>query len=56
MFALEKKAYGVWRRYVVCARRQPLEKVRKALKESGRWRVVYTAATVENYRSARKAA
>ena len=41
MYALEKRERNSWRRYALCNRRWPLDKVKKQLTPESRWRVIY---------------
>ena len=48
MYALEKRLRdNTWRRYAVCGRRKPLEKVAAGLNTTGIWRVVNTTGEIE---------
>ena len=56
MYALEKHTRNVWQRYAVCSRRWPLDRVVKALSDSGEWRVVYAADALSELLSRKRAA
>ncbi|MBQ9721169.1 MAG: hypothetical protein IJQ98_11590 [Oscillospiraceae bacterium] len=56
MYALEKHSKNGWRRYAVCERRKPLDKVRKAMRDAKRWRVVYVFGSVAELPAATRAA
>lgn len=41
MYALEKREQKNWRRYALCNRRWPLDRVKHGLPDETKWRVVY---------------
>lgn len=48
MYALEKRLRdNTWRRYAVCGRRKPLEKVAAGLNTTGIWRVVSISVEID---------
>ncbi len=41
LYALEKREQKNWRRYALCNRRWPLDRVKHGLPDETKWRVVY---------------
>ena len=41
MYALEKRERNRWKRYALCTRRWPLDRVAQGLPGEAAWRVVY---------------